>query len=169
MHPRISGWLLAATLALAPRALAQLERVEAGFSDVSSLSEPRRVLPVDLREPVGFDAVYRLTRHGPAGDVQSFARANGGITAVFPRSVYVPTRAGWSADIPPGTVFYIGEIPDAGPGPGRSRPAFNRAEAASSEPPVARGILSDEAYRCRRVDELMRTAVVGGNNSPGGA
>lgn len=158
----------ALALGITASAGAQLQRVEAGHADVSELAAPGRLLPSDLREPTDFQAVYRLTRRGPAGEYHSFARASGGITAVFPRSVYVPTAGGLSADIPPGTVFYIGAIPDADdPQPDRARQAFNRVQPVQAGTEPERGILSDEAYRRRRIDELVREAVAGNISTPG--
>lgn len=113
-HPGRRAWRAAVGLAgslAAPAALAQdevdlLERVEAGVADTSPLGESLRLAPLDLRSPLGFDAVYRV--RGSNGE-DLFARASGGLIAVFPVSIYAPgTRA---PEIPPGTVFYIGGLP----------------------------------------------------------
>ena len=96
-----------------------LQPVEQGLADLGPLSISTRMLPLDLRQPQGFERVYRVpgsTRglgalpSGPTSD-DYYARVNGAITAVFPRSDYVVTKSGIHPAIPGGTVFYIGNSP----------------------------------------------------------
>src|SRR5690606_35847536 len=75
--------------------------------------------------PLGFDRVYRLRTRDPfsvdgANDV--FVRRSGGVTAVFPRSTYRPGPFGPEAEIPPGTVFYVGPLPAELTGAGEPAP-----------------------------------------------
>lgn len=82
-----------------------LELVAEGEADVSPLGTANRLVPVDLRVPTNFEQVYRLpTVVGPA----MFARIDGGLTAVFPQSVYRGTQA----LIPAGTTWYLGTLPE---------------------------------------------------------
>lgn len=83
-----------------------LRPLDPGRGDVGPLSQSLRIRPVDLREPSRFDAVYRT-----AGD--QLMRIDGGLTAVFPRSVYRASPGGAIALIPPGTIFHIGPVPAA--------------------------------------------------------
>jgi hypothetical protein len=92
-----------------PQAL-RLEPVDPGVGDRDPLSLSFRTIDVGLHQPMNFEQVFRIT--GPLGtlgaDEEYFARISGGMYAVFPRSVYAPTRQGEVALIPAGTVFYIG-------------------------------------------------------------
>ncbi len=84
-----------------------LRPIEAGSLDSSPLAGSMQLLPIDLRLPTGFDQVYRVeTGHGPA-----FARMNGGLRAVFPRSEYGLGQSGVEAQIPAGTTWVIGDTP----------------------------------------------------------
>lgn len=86
------------------------ERVDPTVGDVGPLAQSLRLVPIDLRAPTGFDTVFRLS--GPArGGEALLGRIDGGVTAVFSRSVYEPSRFGDVAAIPPGTQFVIGEPP----------------------------------------------------------
>ncbi len=89
-----------------PRAL---RPVEQGVADTGPLSASRRVVPLDLRVPSGFDRVYKFGQ----GSSSKFARISGGLTAVFPRSNYAQGSSGVVAEIPPGTVFFVGRLPDS--------------------------------------------------------
>ena len=112
VRPTHSAALLAVAICTAA-AFAQLEQqpdytpVEPGLSDQNPLSGPGRFVAPDLRQAFDFDRVYRV------GDSNLFARRSGGLTAVFNRSVYDDTRFGEVPVIPPGTVFYIGDPPQA--------------------------------------------------------
>lgn len=89
-----------------------LPRVEQGVGDVEPLGMTLRDMQVDLRTPSGFDGVYRLDRTDAFGTRETlFMRMDGGVTAVFPKSLYTPTRDGLVPTIPPGTIFYLGGLP----------------------------------------------------------
>lgn len=81
----------------------ELKSVEANVGDLGPLSRSLRSLGADLRQPTNFDRVYRVP-----GQDDRFMRINGGLYAVFERSLYAPTRDGLVPLIPGGTVFYIG-------------------------------------------------------------
>jgi hypothetical protein len=83
------------------------EQVEAGFDDLGLLSRSSRIPMADLRRPDAWDRVYRMTAE--RGDL--FARRNGGLTAVFPRSDYVFGRDGEVAVVPADTIYVIGDPP----------------------------------------------------------
>ncbi len=105
----------------------RLKPVEAGVADRGPLSSSGRVVPADLRLPIGFDRVYKLesaSRRRPLGDM--FARQSGGVTAVFPRSQY--SEAG-GAEIPAGTTYYIGNLPESVTGSVSARPAPRKLPA----------------------------------------
>ncbi|MCC6661674.1 MAG: hypothetical protein IT437_12400 [Phycisphaerales bacterium] len=91
-----------------------LERVTPGIDDIGPSSVDPRVVPPDLRQPLGFEGVYRLGERSPWGgvDVRPLVRVSGATIAVFPRSSYVRTREGPRPLIPAGAVFYLGHIPD---------------------------------------------------------
>lgn len=104
--------------------------VDQGFADTNPLSASTRVLQRDLRAPSGFDRVYRL--YG-SGSGEMYARASGGLTAVFPRSAYRSTSRGIVAEVPAGTVYYIGKLPNTLSGYDRSRsPGASGANRADS-------------------------------------
>lgn len=99
-------------LSSAPRREPPLEPVQQGTIDANPLAAPASVQPLDLRLPLGFDRVYRVVEPGRSMLNQRYARSSGAITAVFPRSQYTPTRDGVVPEIPAGTIFYIGGLPD---------------------------------------------------------
>lgn len=149
--------------------------VEQGVADLGPLSQSLRVEQPDLRAPAGFDQVYRL--HSPSGE-SFYARIGGGVVAVFPRSVYVPTRRGLLADIPPGTVFYIGGLPPVyndQPGISALPPSPLLADTAVAPlaadlrlplqataplptPPPLPSLWTDETYRHHRLQRLLDLA-----------
>ncbi len=89
------------------RGVEALQPVEAGSVDSSPLAGSMQLLPIDLRQPTGFDEVYRVnTGHGSA-----FARMDGGLRAVFPRSEYGLGPNGVETQIPAGTTWVIGDTP----------------------------------------------------------
>jgi len=90
-----------------------LEKVQQGVGDVGPLGVDMRLQPLDLRLPVGFDAVYRgRTTDAFGAESDYFVRRHGAVSAVFPRSIYTEVGEGVrSADVPPGTVYYIGDLP----------------------------------------------------------
>jgi hypothetical protein len=110
--------------------------VTQGLNDVGPLGVEAQVPRVDLRLPFDFGRVYRLDTPGATADETVFARGHGGITAVFPRSVYSSD----GASIPPGTTWVIGEMPD-----------WLRAQLGVSAPSTAAGSgsLLDRAVRTR--------------------
>jgi len=83
-----------------------LEPVEQTVEDVDPLARSIRRIERGLRQPTGFESVYRLP-----GDHDRFMRIDGGLYAVFPRSVYLNTRMGEVPLIPANTVFWIGPPP----------------------------------------------------------
>lgn len=80
-----------------------LKAVEENVGDLGPLSRSLRTLGADLRQPSNFDRVYRAP-----GKHDRFMRINGGLYAVFERSLYAPSKSGLMPLIPGGTVFYIG-------------------------------------------------------------
>ncbi len=95
-----------------------LKVVEPGVGDVGPVATGTRLLPTDLRQPSGFERVYRVpgsTRGvyglAPSEAGERLARVDGAITAVFPRSEYVKTKKGIRPVFPADTIFYIGNSP----------------------------------------------------------
>lgn len=84
--------------------------LEPGVGDMGPLSATNRVMPMDLREPSGFDRVYSLGK-GADGQIV-YARANGGLVATFRQADYMNTPYGKVSAVPPGTVFRIGRLSD---------------------------------------------------------
>lgn len=116
------GWAAAAGAVFGAPAWAQAQtanpqsdgarRVQSGTEDAYPLllSNPPPV--IDMRSQTSFETVYTFQATDPmARNNGYFFRVAGAITAVFPRSVYMESRDGVQADIPPGTVFYIGGLP----------------------------------------------------------
>lgn len=176
----IAATLVASTATAQTTEKAVLEKVEAGVADVGPLDAGMRAMQVDLRQPFGFDSVYRI--HG-RDDV--FVRGQGGLYAVFPQSVYANTRNGSIPLIPHGTTFYIGEpaldalAPEGPPAPERmatagpqridpnAQPVSRRKETpvrlAPPPPPAPRRatparIVDDASYRRARLTALMQRA-----------
>ncbi|MFN0131750.1 MAG: hypothetical protein ACKVW3_04335 [Phycisphaerales bacterium] len=144
--------------------------VEAGLSDTNPQASPGRNVPLDLRQPTGFSTVYQLKTDSHGGQV--FMRIDGGTTAVFPRSVYQSSGGGGLVpSIPPGTVFYVGQLPASLT---KSAPARPRPESAidltytpeivtpsrrePSPPPASLTSWTDETCRVRRVSALLELA-----------
>lgn len=124
-----------------PRQTSAYRQVDQGHADQTPLSASSRVVPMDLRQPLGFDQLFQLT--GPGGRLETrgmagrtdgtsglYFRFSGGLVASFPRSVYAETPAGLQALIPPGTVFSIGQAGAWGPG-ARKMDLPPRANASS--------------------------------------
>lgn len=111
--PMLAAILAAAT---APPLSAQLppshqfQRVQDRFDDLGPLGSSLRVFPHDLRRPFDFDQVYRVPRL--QGQPDQFARVSGAITAVYPRGEYLRTKKGVRVQVPAGTIFYIGRLPE---------------------------------------------------------
>ncbi len=175
-------WAMPAVPALAQSGLIPqvqlngVQRIAPGGSDLDPLRGNPRVLPTDLRAPMGFEDVFQLRSTDRFGREQSaFARRSGGLTAVFPRSVYVPSRNGLVPEVPAGTVFIIGEDHtfDAPP-QGLSR-SFNAmsftaplvsaqqmpeppAPVRSTGPrptPINESIWKNEEFRKRQIERLL--------------
>jgi len=104
-----------------PYSVRDLEPVEQTFEDVSPLATGFRRIELGLRSPTGFEQVYRVP-----GDDDHYMRIDGGLYAVFPRSVYANTRAGEVPLIPANTVFWIGQ-PDFLMQPAADSPSRQRA------------------------------------------
>lgn len=162
----------AATLLAAMTCLAQPPvKTDPGYADTSPNAVSLRHLEVDQRLPTGFEGVYQFSKVDAFGHGQNlFMRIDGAITAVFPRSVYVPAREGMIPEVPPDTIFHIGVMPTSVPtAPGRASNAtvfLNRSFATPSpgseaeqpvirEMPIARSLISNEIYRRHRLATLL--------------
>lgn len=154
-------------MAPAPLREPPLEPVQQGTVDANPLAAPASVQPLDLRLPLGFDRVYRVVEPGRSMLNQRYARSSGAITAVFPRSQYTPTRDGVVPEIPAGTIFYIGGLPDdffSSPPPAiRRGPTYIdravRAVPSNAEPAnVPREGVSRSADRTTRRELIERPA-----------
>jgi hypothetical protein len=172
--------LLATAPAAAQQTSVDLDPVDQAIEDVSVLSTSLRRVEPGLQQPNDFSRVYRFP-----GSRDRFMRVQGGLYAVFPESVYGPTREGQlEALVPHDTMFHIGpptllssEPPPAAPrpealvrgridlkiGPQRepARPPGGfeaRSTGRASSRITLPAIVSDEAYRQRRVRSLLRRA-----------
>ncbi|HLO41933.1 MAG TPA: hypothetical protein VK176_12985 [Phycisphaerales bacterium] len=97
----------------------RLVRVDPGRQDTGPLAASSRVLPMDLRLPTDFEQVYQIqAKTGERSRTELFARRSGGLTAVFPRSQYLETRGGILAQVPAGTTYYLGRLPESVAGAG---------------------------------------------------
>lgn len=131
----------------------QLKPVEPGRTDTGPLAASNRVLPADLRMPLGFDRVYRFqARAGGRSPVEMFARRSGGVTAVFPRSQYTESPEGPIPSVPPGTTFYLGSLPDSVTG-------GDGAGSRNSPPRQAPANFVDRSAREPRADNSITTGV----------
>ena len=174
--------VLPVVLAATQPCLGQIEtlvRVEQGVSDVEPIAHSLMVQPVDLRSSVDFEILFQGTWYDPiVGTRDVFARRQGALTAVFPRSSYVRTESGVIPEIPAGTIFYIGDPVQAVNMPAQSseRATANgrldlrldtsvrqdeqhrlREEAALSFD-ADMSIWTDESYRQIRVSRLLQAA-----------
>ncbi len=92
---------------------AGLRSVEAGVGDIGPLSTSPREMRIDLRQ-AGFERVFAIPgQNRPGAGPTNFVRFDSGLAAVFPRSEYRRTPWGPVAEIPAGTTFYIGKLPDS--------------------------------------------------------
>lgn len=139
---------------------ANLQRVDPGVGDIDPLRLSLRDLSVDLRSSGDFSNVYRLPGTTPGGSDERFVRFGGGTIAVFPRSVYVPTNGGLSAEVPPGTVFYIGGVPTVHPWE-QPLTGMGAARARVVAPPPASAPRADV-----KVSTAARTDVAAWNQAP---
>ncbi|MAY74474.1 MAG: hypothetical protein CMJ31_07185 [Phycisphaerae bacterium] len=80
--------------------------VDQGYTDVSPLQTSLRNIQAQLRAPTGFEELFDIGVDRSGETV--YARSDGGVTALFPQSIYAPTGTGDIALIPPGTTFVIG-------------------------------------------------------------
>lgn len=176
---------LAALLLLAAPAHAQINpappptRIEAGGQDEDpARASLRNLQQTDLRNPTGFEYVYRLDRRDSHGRMHtSYMRLDGGLAAVFPRSQYAPTADGYVPEIPAGTVFHIG-VPASSPALPSKRPdtmiATNVDTRASTNnsllapagstlmgttPSTELSMFEDENYRRYRVKDMLLRAL----------
>jgi hypothetical protein len=93
-----------------------LRPVDQTVADRGPLDGGLRTVEFGLQMPSGYSQVFAR----PGG---GFMRANGGLVATFPQSIYVATQQGILPDIPASTVFVIGGMPlGAEPGHGRILP-----------------------------------------------
>ncbi|MEL6795442.1 MAG: hypothetical protein AAFO89_01325 [Planctomycetota bacterium] len=165
--------MMLALLVLSFAVQPELRAIDAGTSDVSVNSESRLVPRVDQRKPLGFDQVFELTK--PNGE-RVFVRRSGNLYAEFSRSVYT---ASGSPDVPPGTVFRIGDpiaedTTEVAPAANRVSLAVSmRADddgrgarstrgtgAGSAALPVgAPSIVGNELYRQLRISQLLMSTV----------
>jgi hypothetical protein len=160
--------LLACTWASAQiSGLSDLDRVDQGFDDAGALMQSHRELNVDLRLSSSFEHVFRLpgagaAQRGPAdimGSEDLYMRVNGSLLAVFPRSIYVVGEEGVFASVPPGTVFYIGDLPpairDAMALPEAEVPAFNELDQSVLLQPPTRAVSLSASERSSSRNEAM--------------
>jgi hypothetical protein len=84
----------------------RLEPIDPGNADLGPLGLQTRVLPLPMQHDRDFGLLYRAV--GADGS-PVFARRDGGITAIFPRSASVTIPSGDVPLIPPDTRFVIGE------------------------------------------------------------
>jgi hypothetical protein len=121
---------------LAQQPAGGFQAVDQGYADVGPLRVSSFSLPADLRSASGFDTVYRVPGAGSGvrgiGNSNQFARISGGLTAVFPRSEYVATKDGTLVILPPGTVFYIGSVPEHALGAHANTPSPTLISRAAS-------------------------------------
>lgn len=148
----------------APLSAQVVHQVDPGREDASPIGVTTRKLQVDQRVPTDFGGVYQLSKVDAFGRGQStFMRVQGAIYAVFPRSVYIATAQGTVADVPPGTVFWIGRYPEPPP-PRVESDIFLRLDAPEMQVPsftqrvVPNSLITDEPYRWRRIGALLDMA-----------
>ena len=112
-----SSTIIAATLAgltgIASGQVIRLQPVEAGRDDISPILTSLRSPATDLRTPVDFEKVYRVTSDtrllGRAGSRREelYARVNNGLIAIFPKSSY--DGLGGRASVPADTVWMLAD------------------------------------------------------------
>lgn len=105
----------------------RFREISPGFSDVNPSMHDGLFRPVDLRTPLGFERLYEIVDSGGL-----FARRAGAVTAVFDRSVYLGDA---TPLVPPGTVFYVGDLPVDLARPGLFAPAFTHESGGVSASP----------------------------------
>lgn len=92
--------------------ITDLERVEPIVGDANPLAAPGRNLPANLRIPNDFSGVYRVPVNANTPYAGWYARAHGGVIAVFPQAEYAyKKKQGLVPLIPGGTQYLLGGIP----------------------------------------------------------
>lgn len=155
--------LCALGLASSPSFEPPLQPVPQGTVDANPLAAPANVQPLDLRLPLGFDRVFRVMEPGRSMLNQRYARSSGAITAVFPRSQYAPTRDGVIPEIPAGTIFYIGGLPDdlfSSPPPAIRRGPTYVDRSVRAVPSAAESAASPAETPARSGDRVARREIV---------
>jgi hypothetical protein len=109
----------------------ELRSLEQGTEDRGGFNASFRMLPLDLRVPTGFDAVYLV----PGDEDGRMMRGSGALFAVFPQSAYRRTVFGTVPIAPADTVFHIG-MPGGYTFPGGSL----HHRASTIDPRIARRI-----------------------------
>ena len=115
-----------------------LKPLDQTVEDTSPLSRSLRPVERGIREPFAFEQVYRIS-----GREDLLVRIDGGIFALFPRSMYSSGENGTVPLIPAGTVFHIG-YPELEP--------FGQVDASSGQ---GEGRVGGDSYDARlnlRVD-----------------
>ncbi len=121
-----------------------LRPVDQAVADRGPLDGGLRSVEFGLQMPSGYRQVFAR----PGG---GFMRADGGLVATFPQSIYVPTRQGILPDIPASTVFVIGGVPmGAEPGHGRILPVNPLDLGQGPMPPVFDETSADTKAAARR-------------------
>lgn len=161
--------------------------VDQGVADRTELSGSYRDVGVDLRTPMHFDRVYRvdarsrMLRSMRGFEQGAYARAQGALVAVFPKSAYRQISPGVDiAQVPPGTVFTLAEtdrmsrVKDREPHPGTARPGATPLVHRIAQPRVTApvdvpiepssqsadySLWNDDQYRQKRVAQLLDWAM----------
>lgn len=172
-----------------PKPPPEFQPMDQGVGDRTDLSASYRDTGVELRVPMEFDRVYkvdarsRLLRGLRGFEGGGYARAHGGLVAVFPKSAYRPVAPGVDmAQVPAGTVYTLAEsarmnaMHDEKALPTRpstrivNKPILTRIETRGDATPQdfptqarhvsgeGASIFGDEDYRQRRVRELLEWA-----------
>ncbi len=98
----------------------ELSTVDQSIADLGPLTGSLRQMSQGMEFPTGFRKVYQVPDSiDPASNPnlglppaeRRFMRGDGGLAAMFDRSVYIPTEDGLLPDIPASTIWVIGGIP----------------------------------------------------------
>ena len=98
----------------------ELSTVDQSIADLGPLTGSLRQMSQGMEFPSGFRKVYQVPDSiDPASNPnlglppaeRRFMRGDGGLVAMFDRSVYIPTEDGLLPDIPASTIWVIGGIP----------------------------------------------------------
>lgn len=132
----------------------RLTPVEAGRDDTSPLLTSLHEPATDLRSPVDFEKVYRVTSDTrllgrPGGRREEmYARVNNGLIAVFPKSSY--DGMGGRATVPANTVWMLAETRVDGSG-ASPRPV----DASGPQPTTAGATLLDRRLNQRSLERSL--------------